>query len=401
MGELRPVLDALAADELTPMFGQQLLERLAPLLQAHSALLAEITRTVRECEKTGAAEHDGLRTMQSWLRGHGRWSKNSAAQLVANGRALEHLPAVATGFAAGMITADQVAVAAQVATPARLARAAEQGVDVHGFDEALAEAAINSPARLPEVVQLVLAALDPDGPEPDPTEGRRLTIAKHADGSMSGRFDLDAVGGEKVQAALESIVQAARPRGDTRTRAQQNADAFVQLCDNQLAGGDLPFLRGEKPHLVVTIGIDDLLDPSTGPNAAETGFGATISAAAARWAACDAKVSRMVLDPDGLPLDVGRSKRLVPAHIRRAVERRDRHCVFAGCSAPTHWCDVHHQLEWLRDHGDTSLENSALLCERHHTKVHHGFRVERPPDGRWRTYRPDGTQILIGPPLQV
>jgi hypothetical protein len=401
MGELQSAVDALASDDLTSLFGPQLLERLTPLLRAHTALVAAITRTVRECEKTGAAEHDGLKTMQSWLRGHARWSKSSAAQLVANGRALEHLPAVAAGFATGAITADQVAVAAQVAAPARLAQAAEQGVDLRGFDEALAEAAINSPARLPEVVELVLAALDPDGPEPDPTEGRRLSIARHADGSVSGRFDLDAVGGEKVQAALESIVQASRPKGDERTRAQQNADALVQLCDNQLASGHLPFLRSEKPHLVVTIGIDDLLDPSPGPNAAETGFGATISAAAARWAACDAKVSRMVLDADGLPLDVGRSKRLVPAHIRRAVERRDRHCVFAGCSAPTHWCDVHHQLEWLRDHGDTSLENSALLCERHHTKVHHGFRVERPPDGRWRTYRPDGSQILIGPALQV
>jgi hypothetical protein len=32
-------------------------------------------------------------------------------------------------------------------------------------------------------------------------------------------------------------------------------------------------------------------------------------------------------------------------------------------------------------------------------KAHHGFRVERDPRGRWHTYRPDGTEILIGPPL--
>jgi hypothetical protein len=47
------------------------------------------------------------------------------------------------------------------------------------------------------------------------------------------------------------------------------------------------------------------------------------------------------------------------------VEVQDRHCVFTGCGAPTHWCDVHHVEEWLRDDGATSLENSALLCERH------------------------------------
>jgi hypothetical protein len=153
-----------------------------------------------------------------------------------------------------------------------------------------------------------------------------------------------------------------------------------------------------KPHLIVTIDVDDLLDPSTGRGAAETGFGATISAARARWAACDATISRLVLDPDGLPLDLGREKRVVPPHLRRAVERRDRHCVFVGCGAPTHWCDVHHLLEWING-GETSLENSALLCERHHTKVHHGFRVDRddtaPPGSRWRTYRPDGSEILI------
>ena len=37
----------------------------------------------------------------------------------------------------------------------------------------------------------------------------------------------------------------------------------------------------------------------------------------------------------------------------------------------------------------------------HHSKVHHGFRVERQPDGRWRTYRPDRTEIVIGAPLLV
>ncbi|MGY1914535.1 endonuclease, partial [Blastococcus sp. SYSU DS0973] len=43
--------------------------------------------------------------------------------------------------------------------------------------------------------------------------------------------------------------------------------------------------------------------------------------------------------------------------------------------------------------------NSGLLCERHHTKVHHGYRIERQPDGRWRTWRPDRTEILLLPRL--
>ena len=247
-----------------------------------------------------------------------------------------------------------------------------------------------------KAVRHYLDRLDADGPEPDPTQGRRLVLARHADGSVTGRFELDPVGGEKLQAALESVVQAGRCAGDERTRSQQLADALVQLCDNALASGALPILRTVKPHVVLTVDVDDLADPAVGRGAAELGFGATISAARARWIACDGQVTRIVMGPDGLPLDVGRTQRVVPPHLRKAVERRDRHCVFAGCGAPTHWCDVHHLIEWVNG-GETNLENSALLCERHHSKVHHGFRVERQPDGRWRTWRPDGTQIRTGP----
>jgi len=293
-------------------------------------------------------------------------------------------------------------VVAQVTKPENLAAAAEQGVDLAEVDAVLAEtAATRQHVHLSQVVHHYLARLDPDGPEPDPTEGRSLTLAKHSDGSLSGRFELDAVGGEKVQAALESFVQADRPKGDLRNRAQQLGDALVQLADVALASGKLPILRTVKPHVAVMIDIEDLADPAIGPGTARTGFGAVISAGRARWLACDGNVSRVVMGPDGQLLHHGRTKRIVPPPLRRAVEIRDRHCVFAGCEAPTHWCDVHHVREWLLDDGPTSEENSALLCERHHTKVHHGFRVERQPDGRWRTYRPDGTEILIAEPVMA
>jgi hypothetical protein len=206
------------------------------------------------------------------------------------------------------------------------------------------------------------------------------------------------VAGEKFQTAVEAHVQADRPAGDDRTRAQRQGDALVQLADNALATGAVPVLRSVKPHVAVRIDLDDLADHATGAGTATMGFGATISAARARWLACDGRISRVVFGPDGVPLDVGREQRLVSGALRRAVELRDGGCVFTGCDAPSHWSDVHHLVHWI-DGGDTSLENSALLCERHHTKVHHGFRVERQPDGRWRTWRPDGSEITTPAPL--
>ncbi|MGR6965216.1 DUF222 domain-containing protein [Geodermatophilus sp. URMC 61] len=397
MDELIAGLDALAAEDLAPLFGPALLERLRPLLAAQNGLAAEIARTVREAEVSGAAEVDGLTTMASWLRGHAHLSAAEAARVLRAGRAPAHLPAMAAAFAAGAVTGEQAGLLARVAEPEHLARAAEQGVDLAAVDELLTGVAVTAPcADVATAVQHYLDRLDADGPEPDPTEGRRLVLTRRPDGGVTGRFDLDAVGGERLQAALESLVQAGRAAADERTRGQQQADALVQLCDNALASGSLPILRGHKPQVVVTIGIEDLAGPAVGRGAAETGFGATVSAAWARGLACDGNITRIVMGPDRVPLEHGRTVRLFPPHVRRAAEVRDGGCVFAGCPAPTHWCDVHHLRAWI-DGGATDLDNAALLCERHHTKVHHGFRVARRPDGRWRTWRPDGTEILIGP----
>ncbi|MGY1762122.1 DUF222 domain-containing protein [Geodermatophilus sp. SYSU D00779] len=397
MGGVVARLAVRADDDLHALDDGALLDRTAGLIRERNRIDAELVRTIRVADARQACEHDGLKTMPAWLRNHTRLSAAAAAELVRSGRALEHLPALGAAFAAGDVTADQVAAVAPIARDEHRVAAAEQDVDLAEIDAALTAIATSQPHQvLGQAVNRYLAMLDQDGPEPDPTEGRRLAITKHADGSITGRFDLDAVGGERLQTALESVVQAGRCAGDERTRHQQQADALVQLCDNQLAAGSLPTLRGHKPQVIVTIGVEDLAGPATGPGAAETGFGATISAARARWLACDGQVTRIVMGPDGMPLDYGRSLRLVPPHVRRAAEVRDGGCVFAGCGAPTFWCDVHHLLAWI-DGGETDLENSALLCERHHTKVHHGFRVERRPDGRWRTWRPDGTEILIGP----
>jgi hypothetical protein len=396
---LQSLLDAGPIEDL--ITDDQLLDRTALLVAVGNAVDAELTATVRRAQNMQAPERDGQTSMRSWLRGHVRLSARAAARIVGNGRALEHLPAVAAAFACGAVTAEQVAVIAPVAAVDVQAEAVGQGVDLSVVDEVLAEvASTQDHAALGAVVQRFLDRLNPDGAEPDSTEERRLSIARHADGSVSGRFDLDAVGGEKVCTVLESMVQANRPAGDLRTRAQQQADALVQWADNTLASGRSPILRIVKPHVVVTIPLADLVDLAALPGAGSTGFGAYISAARARMLACDGDITRIVIGPQGQPLEAGRTQRVFPRHLRRAVEVRDRHCVFAGCDAPSYWCDVHHLVHWAHD-GNTDVDNGALLCERHHTKVHHGFRVEREPDGRWRTYRPDDTEILLAQPLLV
>ncbi|WP_029433214.1 HNH endonuclease signature motif containing protein [Blastococcus sp. URHD0036] len=403
MGELQSALDALSGVDLDELSDGPLLDHVRELVVARNRITAALTRAVRRADVRAACEHDGAKTMQSWLRGHLRMAAPAAGRLVGQGRALDCLPLTEGLFTDGELDADSVEVIAAITEPRNRDKAAAQGIDLASVEAALLLVATHGSHRdLRIAVADYLAKLDPDGPEPDPTEERAFTMVQHPDGTWTVHGTLDPVGGQKLATALESTSAASRCAGDTRSRAQRDGDALVQLADNALATGQLPVLRTVKPHVIVTIGIDDLVDPATCPGAATTGLGATISAARARWAACDSTITRIVLDPDGLPIDVGRDHRVVPAHIRKAVELRDKKCVFAGCEAPRWYCDVHHIIEWMNG-GRTSVGNSALLCERHHGKVHHGYRIERddtaPPGRRWRTYRPDGTEILIRTPL--
>ena len=89
------------------------------------------------------------------------------------------------------------------------------------------------------------------------------------------------------------------------------------------------------------------------------------------------------------PLDIGRSTRTVPPHLRKAVIQRDQHCQFPGCHQPPSRCDAHHLIHWSQG-GPTSLGNLRLLCKFHHLVVIHRW--------GWKlTCHPDGTTTATAP----
>ena len=102
-----------------------------------------------------------------------------------------------------------------------------------------------------------------------------------------------------------------------------------------------------------------------------------------------------------LPLDIGYSK-TVPAHIRKAVRLRARHCEWAGgCRQPASACEVHH-VKHKADGGETSLTGCALLCTYHHQVMIHrrGWTLVVNPDGTTTAWNKDRTKVLRshGPP---
>ncbi|AUZ89373.1 hypothetical protein CVO76_10710 [Arthrobacter agilis] len=101
-------------------------------------------------------------------------------------------------------------------------------------------------------------------------------------------------------------------------------------------------------------------------------FSEQISARTIRTLACDADLIPLVLGSSGQVLDIGRSQRLFPPHLRRALVARDKGCAFPDCTIPASWCEAHHITPWSRG-GGTNINNGVLLCTRHHHVIHQGL----------------------------
>jgi len=158
------------------------------------------------------------------------------------------------------------------------------------------------------------------------------------------------------------------PPSDTRSPAQRRADALVEICRRHLDRADRPTVGGERPHVTVMLDLDSL-EGRAGRTCEIEGSG-LVTSEAARRLACDARITRIITDPAGQPLDVGRATRTIPPALRKALDTRDGGCTHQACTVPAAWCDAHHIRHWA-DGGPTSLANLRLLCRRHHRSAHH------------------------------
>jgi len=244
-----------------------------------------------------------------------------------------------------------------------------------------------SPRETGVLAAQLLSRLDADGPEPvDPDEAPRpdntLFLGRSRRGRLKLTGEFDAAGEAAIRAMIDALAKpSAAIDGipDERSIAARQGDALVDAAHQVLGFGELPDCGGERPHVTVTIDLDDLRDSLRG---ALLDYGPTLHPETARMLACDAAVVPVVLAGPSQPLDVGRSRRTLSTALRRAlVVRAGGRCEMPGCDRPASWCEAHHRVHWAHG-GATALPNLLLLCRRHHMLVHRpGWDIHLDPHG--------------------
>ena len=200
---------------------------------------------------------------------------------------------------------------------------------------------------------------------------------------------------EVIKPTSRREVSVLHQRADATKRAFSRADALVSIAQG--------YLRGDRPQrspieVLLTIpesSLHALADTADPVEVGEIGE-SFLSTEAARRLSCDTGVIEVVEDEHGTPLSVGRKRRTIAGALKRALHKRDMACTYPGC---THrmFLEGHHIKHWA-DGGETSLQNTALLCSLHHRYVHeYGYTIEIGDDQRPSFRDPQGRLVAVVP----
>ena len=247
---------------------------------------------------------------------------------------------------------------------------------------------------------------------------RYLSRSLHGDGSMTISVELPKESGDLVMKALEmalreleqpedtfegdqgasaSVIEKGSEeinekvhgkvhgkgngKGNGRTTDSlpaKQADALVRMARGYLSGGKEKN-SSTADHYQVMVHVDEeVLRNAPGESSKSDLPSETI-----RRLCCDSGLVVVTKDEKGNPLNVSRKHRVVQPPLKRALLARDKCCRFPGCTHEK-WLDAHHVMHWA-DGGETSLDNTILLCSTHHRLLHEGgFRIRKDPGGEWQ-----------------
>ena len=344
----------------------------------------------------------GARHMADWLSWHCGVGVRTAQEQVRVARRLVDLPLTTELFAKGELSYSKV-------------RAISRAADDES-EGSLVNLARNSTAAQIERIVSTFRRAKAVADESEREENRFATWDRMDDGCVRLRALLSPDEGAIVLKALEKAKEEIlRERSkecedakvghdkEPRFARATNADAFVRMAENVLAGAGGGATGGDATQVVVHVDVDSLDEQAIArlrdgaDMRSELEDGQGISPETAQRLACDASLVT-IIESGGEPISVGRKTRSIPPSTRRALRSRDGGCRFPGCTAGR-FIDAHHVKHWAHG-GATDLANLISLCRHHHRLLHEGgFSVEARAGGHFVFLRKNGSELPAAPPL--
>jgi hypothetical protein len=324
-----------------------------------------------------------------WLNFKCGLNLGAARQKVRVAHALAGLPRIAASMARGELSYSKVRALTRVACPATeeaLLMIALHGTAYH------VERLVQGYRRAQEAQEL--------SREAQQHANRSVTYGYEQDGSLLLKARLPAMAGalliKALDAALESLPENAISADVVEERPipyeSRRADALAAVAESFLGQSDTASTSADRYQVVVHVDAETLQERTAGR--CEIEQGPSLPVETVRRVSCDASLLRVLENPQGEPLDVGRKTRSIPPAIRRALNTRDGGCRFPGCTHQR-YVDAHHIEHWAEG-GETKLSNLVTLCRLHHRLVHEGeIRIETLATGGWRFLHPDGRHFEV------
>ncbi len=352
------------------------------LVEAHrlmDRLAAKVADSVARFDTAGLWELEGALSLRQWFTGRCRMHPRAAAVSARRVTAPRVCPLTWAAWQAGEVSGGVLETVTDVVTPARQAEWLDKEA---GVLEAIRPLSMIQTGRaLARWGRLADAVIDRD----DSTE-RANTLFMSSTlgerGELQGSFDSAST--ETIKTALR-LAERRDDEGEVRVPAQRRADALVTMCAFYLDHHQRPSERRHRPHVNLMWTLADL--EAGHPGVSEDGV--TIPGVDLATMACDSVLSRVLL-ADGQVLEFGRDVYAVPPGLYRAVVVRDGGCRWPDCDRAARYCQAHHVQPWWAG-GTTSIDNIALLCGRHHRKLHGaGWHAKLLPDATFELTDPQG-----------
>ena len=165
------------------------------------------------------------------------------------------------------------------------------------------------------------------------------------------------------------------------------------------AGADVDIaLLDNRCEMIIVIDLETITNGLHNRSIIDNGHNIDLPIETYRRMACYANIIPVVLDSNGVTVDLGRSVRLATKQQRRALLAMYDTCAIPGCTVTSRHCQPHH-IHWWINFGPTDLDNLIPICSKHHHNVHEGgWQLHLARNRTLTITYPNGTTQTTGPP---